>query len=269
MSNGICVLAQNNNTTNYVEQAYALALSILANSPNTNISIITDDKIPSIYKDVFDKVISIPWIDSASESTWKIENRWKLYHVTPYRHTVVFDADMLVLDNIDLIWEPTTAPFIFTNKVYTYRNELVTSRYYRKAFDSNSLPNIYTGLYKFSKSEESKAFFILLEIIMKNWKIFYEKYAPNDMQSWNSVDLSAAIALKILDSNPKNDLTFTHMKTRTQYWQHEPNKWTEALPVDFGGNNLYIGGYKQFGIIHYVEDEFLTTDMIKWLEERV
>jgi hypothetical protein len=42
-----------------------------------------------------------------------------------------------------------------------------------------------------------------------------------------------------------------------------------VLPVDFGNNKLYIGGYKQSGILHYVEDEFLTADMLKWLEECV
>ena len=104
---------------------------------------------------------------------------------------------------------------------------------------------------------------------MKNWRTFYEKYASINMQDWNSVDLSAAIALKILDSNPKNELSFIHMKSHAQHWQHVPNKWTDSLQVDFSDDKLYIGGYKQSGILHYVEDEFLTPDMIKWLEERV
>ena len=161
MSNGVCVLAQNNNKTNYVEQAYALALSILATAPDTNISVVTNDAIPAAYKDVFDQVISIPWSDIAAGTMWKIENRWKLYHVTPYRNTVVFDADMLALDNISPIWENTN-DLIFTNTVTTYRNELVTNRYYRKTFDSNNLPNVYTGMYQFSKCEDTKAFFILI-----------------------------------------------------------------------------------------------------------
>ena len=38
MSNGVCVLAQNNSKTDYVQQAYALALSILATAPNTKTS---------------------------------------------------------------------------------------------------------------------------------------------------------------------------------------------------------------------------------------
>ena len=37
-----------------------------------------------------------------------------------------------------------------------------------------------------------------------------------------------------------------------------PAKWTDALPVDFGNDSIYINGYKQSGVLHYVEDEFLT-----------
>ena len=43
MSNGVCVLAQNNKTTDYVRQTYALALSILEHNTNTKISLITND----------------------------------------------------------------------------------------------------------------------------------------------------------------------------------------------------------------------------------
>ena len=50
---------------------------------------------------------------------------------------------------------------------------------------------------------------------------------------------------------------------------HAPSKWTDALSVDFGNDSVYINGYKQSGVLHYVEDEFLTADMLKWLEERV
>ena len=272
MSNGICVVAQNNSTTNYVKQAYALALSILAKSPNTNISLITNDIVPSMYKDVFDKVIPIPWSDIAYND-WKIENRYKVYYVTPYINTIVFDVDMLVLDDITPIWS-NLHNLSFTTNIKTYRNEPVTTRYYRKAFDANNLPEVYVGMYQFSKCNEAHNFFKLLDVIMKNWRVFYKKYAPKSMQNWNSVDLSAAIALKLLDShnttlNSNSMLSFTHMKPQAQRLDHIPNKWTDALSVDFGNDNIYINGYKQSGVLHYVEDEFLTSDMLTWLEERV
>lgn len=264
MSNGICVLAQNNDTTNYVEQAYALALSVLSHSPNTNISIITNDKISSKYKNVFDQVISIPGVDLAENKNWKIDNRWKLSQLTPYSNTTVFDADMLVLDPINF----STNELAFTTTVNTYRNTTVTSRYYRKTFDDNNLPNIYTGMYQFKKSSNTTAFFNLLEVIMNNWEVFYKTYTPLSMQTWNSVDVSAAIALKILDIDYTSNLTFTHMKPHVQNIEPVPSKWTNDLSVDFG-DNIYINGFKQSGVLHYVEDEFLTLEMLKWLEERV
>ena len=266
MNNGVCILAQNNSTTNYVEQAYALTLSILANDPNTKVSIITNDVISATYKNVFDQIISIP-SDAAATADWKIDNRWKLYDLTPYDNTIVFDADMLILDSINYIWSDI-ANLSFTTNVTTYRNEPITTRYYRKAFDANNLPNIYTGMYRFRKSKEAESFFKLLEIIMTYWEVFYNKYAPNSLQDWNSVDLSAAIALKILNIDYSTSMQFTHMKTQAQHWNNVPVKWTEVLPVDFG-NNLYIGGYKQSGVFHYVEDDFLTSKILLQLEERV
>ena len=275
MSNGICLVAQNNKTTDYIRQAYALALSILANSPRTNVSLITNDDVNPTYQKVFDKIIPIPWGDSAKNNQWKIDNRWKVYHVTPYENTVVMDVDMLVLDNISTIWQDfkKSPSLLFTKNVKTYRNELITSRYYRRAFDSNNLPNAYSGLYQFSKSDETKTFFVLLDVIMQNWQTFYNKFAPNSRQDWCSVDLSVAIALKILDMQgyylDKSLLTFTHMKSRLQNLNNPPVKWTDALSVDFGDNGLYINGYKQSNVLHYVEDEFLTNNMLAWLEEKV
>jgi hypothetical protein len=275
VSNGICLVAQNNKTTDYIRQAYALALSILANSPRTNVSLITNDDVNPTYQKVFDKIIPIPWGDSAKNNQWKIDNRWKVYHVTPYENTVVMDVDMLVLDNISTIWQDfkKSPSLLFTKNVKTYRNELITSRYYRRAFDSNNLPNAYSGLYQFSKSDETKTFFVLLDVIMQNWQTFYNKFAPNSRQDWCSVDLSVAIALKILDMQgyylDKSLLTFTHMKSRLQNLNNPPVKWTDALSVDFGDNGLYINGYKQSSVLHYVEDEFLTNNMLAWLEEKV
>ena len=60
MSNGVCLLAQNNDQTNYVRQAYALALSIVAKSPKQKVSLITNDTVDESYKKVFDQIIPIP-----------------------------------------------------------------------------------------------------------------------------------------------------------------------------------------------------------------
>ena len=269
MSNGICVVAQNNDTTDYVRQTYGLALSVLANNPNTNISIITNDNVPEKFKKVFDKIIEIPWGDLAKQK-WKIENRWKVYHCTPYRNTMVFDADMLILDDInwDYHYHNNLA---FTTNVTTFRQEIITNRYYRKTFDANELPDIYTAMYYFKKHPEVKAYFILLESIVNNWQYFYKKYANNKMQNWCSIDVSSAIACKILGSqyySTNDQLTFTHLKPYVQNFCKVPSNIFDECTVDID-DGIYINGYKQKGVLHYVEDKFLSNDMLSYLEEKI
>ena len=142
MSNGFCLLAQNNSTVDYIKQAYALAVSIHKFNKDQNISLITNDKVPEHYKSVFDKIIKIPWSDQAQETDWKIENRWKVYHASPYKHTIVMDVDMLVLHDITHWWdELKKRDLFFVSNVKNYRNEVITSRHYRKTFDENNLPD--------------------------------------------------------------------------------------------------------------------------------
>jgi hypothetical protein len=91
------------------------------------------------------------------------------------------------------------------------------------------------------------------------------------IQKWCSVDVSVAIALKILDmqaSYSQNNLTFTHMKPYLQNVKDIKEKWTDMLSVDYG-EGIYINGFKQTGVLHYVEDEFLTDNILSWLEEKV
>ena len=101
---GYLILAQNNSSNDYLRMAYVLALSIKTSQQEvTAVSLITDvpDAVPYHYREVFDHIIEIPWYDDALQSEWKIENRWKIYHITPYDETVLLDADMLFLTNVD------------------------------------------------------------------------------------------------------------------------------------------------------------------------
>ena len=70
MSKGYIVIAQNNDTTNYLEQAYALALNLkLTQSTVNNLTVCVDAKTKKQVKEkhyeVFDNIIYIPWQDDA------------------------------------------------------------------------------------------------------------------------------------------------------------------------------------------------------------
>ena len=272
MNKGFCLLAQNNSKTDYVRQAYALALSLHKYNSDQKISLITNDAVPKEWQSVFDQIIPIPWTDSAEDSEWKIENRWKVYHASPYDETIVLEADMLILSNITHWWnELSKHELFFTSNVLTYRKEVVTSRYYRKTFDANNLPNLYSALHYFKKGDTAKEFYTLLELIINNWALFYSKYAKEEYQKWCSIDVCAAIASKILGNekeitNPNSFVTMTHMKPAVQNWQNVPRNWTSVLGRYYRNDgNLLLGNFLQNGILHYVEDEFLTDAIIEKL----
>lgn len=273
-SKGFCILAQNNNDTDYVRQAYALACSIHKFNENQNVCLITNDTVPEEYAYAFDTIVSIPWTDQAEGKDWKIENRWKVYHASPYEQTIVMDADMLVLQNIDHWWDYLeTKDLYFTTDVRTYRNEPILDRYYRKVFDSNNLPDLYSAFYYFKKGDVAKEFFNLVEIVMINWEHFYGTVAPVDYQKWCSVDVSCAIASKLL-GNEKiitdrfSPISFVHMKPRVQYWHFIPKYWTDVLDCFLNDKyKLMIGNFSQNGLLHYVEDKFLNDKIFARITE--
>lgn len=267
---GIVVLAQNLNAVDYVQQACLLAMSVAVTNPNTKISIITNDIVPSEYIKLFDKIIPIPFGDDAKESGWKTENRWKIFHASPYTKTLVMDVDTLILQDISSWWEFfSNYKLFFTSKVYTYRGDETESSYYRRTFKSNNLPNLYSGLHYFEKSDMALEFYQWLELITKNWELFYGKYAKNDYPGRSSIDVSSAIAAKILDceheiTNSKSTIPyFVHMKPMNQGWQLPKQNWRDCVGVYITRNcDLKIGNYIQKGVFHYTEKEFVTDAII-------
>ena len=74
MDKGYIVIAQNNDTTDYLEQAYALALNLkLTQSKVNSLTVCVDAKTKKLlkakHKEAFDNIVDIPWQDDAKEST--------------------------------------------------------------------------------------------------------------------------------------------------------------------------------------------------------
>jgi hypothetical protein len=275
MTKGYVVLAQNTDTIDYIRQAYALALSLkLSQRSVSNISIITDDVVPEEYKSVFENIIPIPWGDAAVNSRFKVENRWKIYHASPYDQTVVLDTDMLVLDDLSSFWDTFEHYDIYyTGKVLDYRNKTVTSDYYRKAFTANQLPNLYSGLHYFKKSDFAKEFYSWVEVITNNWELFYGKFVSEHYPDRASMDITAALAAKVMDvteqvTNIQHDpVTFIHMKSRIQGWSQPADSWMQSVAVYFDDLcKLKIANYQQQGVFHYTEKDFLTDKIVSKLE---
>ena len=274
ISQGFCIFAQHNNRTDYVRQAYALAMSIKIQMPSSKVCLITNVDVSASMRKVFDHVLDIPGNDEAVDQDWKIQNRYKIYQCTPFERSIILDADMLLLNNINYWWDfLKNYDMYFPSQVENYRGELCENNFYRKTFTSNDLPNLYCGMHYYHRCKQNDRFIDLLSNIVKNHKLFYEKFTPNNQQKWCSMDVSVALTSKLLGTTKKTtskhpSITFTHMKEHLQNWQHVPDHWMEKVNVYFDDQlNIKIGNFSQYGLLHYVQDEFLSDDLLKVIEK--
>lgn len=274
VSKGFLIYAENKEGVDYIEQAYALALSIKFSQQEVNsVSLVTNDPVQEKYSKVFDNIIPIPWYNTQGTEL-AAEHRWKLYHATPYEETIVLDADMLVLEDISTWWNHcTNFDILYCSKIKNYKNEcIVEDAVHRKTFIENNLSNPYCALHYFKKSEKSYEFYKVLEFVINNWEWAYSKFAPVNYQNWLSMDLSVAIAIELSGMHDVIDntspLEFVHMKPAIQNWPIVPEIWTNAVQYYLNNSGeFFVGNIKQTKIFHYVEKNFLTPKLLKQLEE--
>jgi len=271
MSKGHVFLAQNSDV-DYVTQAYALALSIKNNNViNNQTCLITNNTVPQEYRYAFDHVVDIPWKDNAKDSKWKIENRWKIINASPFKESLVYDTDMLLLSSNDHWWDfLKNTDVSLTSSVVDYKGRVINNDFYRKTFTANNLPNVYVGVHYFKKNKRAFEFYKWLEVITKNYEDFYDKFLPNHKQRFCSMDVNAALAVTFMQAEGEflnSPITFTHMKPAIQGWQTTPSSWKNVVGSYFNkDNSLIVGNFLQLGVFHYTEDMFLTKDIIEILE---
>jgi len=280
MSRGFILFAENQNGNDYVKMACVLAMTIkLSQNPElSNVSLITDDVVDEKYKSLFDHIIPIPWKNSNSATRFSTDHRWKIYHVSPYEKNISLDVDMLVLKDLTLYWEIfKNYKIYFTSKIKDYRGNHINNDFYRKAFTANNLPNFYSALHYFEKSDEAKEFYQWIELISNNWELFYGKYVSEFYPGRPSMDITSSLAAKILSetnskfTNEKSDpITFVHMKSKLQGWKVSHDDWMSSVGVYFDRDcNLKIGNFQQTEVFHYTEKRFLTDKIIEKIEKKL
>lgn len=283
MSRGYIVIAQNTKSVDYLQQAYALALNLkLTQSTVNNLTVcvdsITKKLITNKHKKVFDHIVDIPWNDDAEQMDWKINNKWKYLYMTPYDETVILDTDMMFPSDVSHWWDILSQRDVWaTTKVRTYKGEIVNSDYYRKYFTLNNLPNVYTAFFYFKKCELASELFAMNEIIFQNWQRFFFKYMPKGKPEFLSGDVAFALSMKLLGiehectrENIDTVPTFVHMKSHIQNIPTSliDENWTNTLPTYYRSyKDFHIGNFAQHLPFHYVEKDWITSNMIKQMEK--
>lgn len=275
---GFLTFAQNGET-DYLRMAYALGLSLKATQrrvPHLSVIITPGTDVPSHYRDVFDEVIDVPWLDEARDSTWKLENEWKAYHVTPYEETIKLDADMLFTSDMASAWDIMSKQDVFAcTTAETYRGEIVTSDYYRKTFTANRLPNVYTAMMYFRYSDLALELFEQVEVIYHNWQRFFYEFMDEPRPTFVSTDVVFALAMKVLGIEDECTFPqlsyprFVHMKSHIQNWpEGVSDDWMDHIGATLTPDlELKIGRFQQILPVHYHAKPFLTDDMIETYEK--
>jgi len=274
MNFGYLIIVSAHQDFDYLKCAYAAALSIKNTQKEgyDKVALVIDDKSQ------LDKIKS-PWVfDHVIE--WREQTFWNgrswMDQLSPFEHTICIDADMIFIRDyshwVDYFVE--NCELYICNKSYTYRGEIISDDFYRKTFTANELPNLYS-LYTYFKKDStiSREFFELGRFIISNplefKNIFLDKLKPKIV----GTDEAFALSSKLLDITDEisYDLDFpkvVHLKPMVQNWPWSADRVTEHAGFYFKPTGeLKIGNYNQTDLVHYVEKDLITDEIISLLED--
>jgi hypothetical protein len=216
----------------YVRCAQRLKSSILHFHPNAQVTIVTADMLP--HGDL---------------GGWA--NDWQMFQVSPYRQTIKLEADMIAASPIDHWWSLfALRDVVISLGARTYYDESATSRYYRKVFDQNNLPDVYNAITYWRLSKTAQDFFQLVKNIFEHCNEF--KKILKFSEETPSTDVVYAMAAQILGPEqvtlPKGlGPSIVHMKRYINSLQGED--WTRELIWET--DPFRINTVAQWGLVHY------------------
>ena len=216
----------------YVKCAEQLRNSILEFHPAANITIVTEDKLPYGRQGGF-------------------ADDWQMFAASPYRQTIKLEADMICAGPIDHWWTLfEKRDVVISQGARTFYDELAQSRFYRKIFDENNLPDVYNAITYWRLSQTSKEFFTLVRNIFENWTEYRRLLKfPDDEPTTDVVYAMAAVIIGEDQVTLPKGLgpTIVHMKRYINPIQS--NEWTKELIWE--NNPFRINTVAQWGLVHY------------------
>lgn len=216
----------------YEKCAQQLADSIHKFHPDANITILTTEMLP--YGDL-----------------GGYANDWQVFATSQYRQTIKLEADMICASPIDHWWTLfERRDVVISQGARTFYDEPATSRYYRKIFDNNNLPDVYNAITYWRLSKTAKEFFELVRNIFEHWNAYKTLLKfPDELPT---TDVVYAVAAQIMGPEQVTlpaglGPTIVHMKRHINPIQGDD--WTKELIWET--DPLRINTVAQHGLVHY------------------
>lgn len=269
---GFVSIAQNT-TVDYLSMAYVQAMNIKSVMPGSRYAVIVDSHtnglITEQHSRVFDYVIVLPE-DHAENQTWKLNNEWQVYWLTPFKETIKLEADLLFPTSIEHWWTAfRLRDVVLSTGCRDYQGKPATSRAYRKLFDDNDLPDVYNGLMYFRYSRTAEKFFVTAQELYRQWN----QVAPEliKVRGQATTDVVYALASRIvgpeLTTLPSADfINFTHMKPAINEWENGVD-FHHYLNVVVDAPMIRVNNVQQHHPFHYYFKDFLNKELIAQYEQ--
>lgn len=246
---GFLVVAANTDT-DYVACARRLAASVKQWHPDAKICLLSDQEH---HAPEFDYQKQFPFGDQCKDQKWKLANDWQAGTASPFRQTIKLEADMLICGPIDHWWTQfQVLDVCVSTGANDFYGETAQSRFYRKIFDVNNLPDVYNAVVYWRLSQTAHEFWYWVKTIFRHWDRYRTllKFPDDDP----STDLVYAMAAQIVGSDkvtqPWSDYPkIVHMKKHMIPINN--TDWTKELVWETDDNCLRIQTVAQWGAFHY------------------
>lgn len=241
---GYLIVAQNSKSVDYVACAIQLARSIRQFHPDVKIALLTDSTDKS---DVFD--YHVTFTHPLSDNPYA--NDWQVFGASPFRQTIKLEADMVVASEIDHWWMMLEhRDVVISTGARDFYDQPATSRFYRKVFDTNNLPDVYNAITYWRLSETAQQFFQLVRSIFEQWAEYKTLLKfPDEVPS---TDLVYAMAAQIMGPEQVT-MPFATYPQIVHMKKHMiptlSQDWTQELTWEV--NPLRINTVAQWGAVHY------------------
>lgn len=237
---GYVIPAWNTDSVDYESCAKKLAASIREWHPAANITILTNSDLPEGAQGGF-------------------ANDWHVFRASPYRQTIKLEADMWCAGPIDHWWTMFEhRDVVISQGSRDFYDRPCRSRFYRKIFDENQLPDVYNAITYWRVSETATEFFRWVKRIFSDWDRFRGllKY-PEEQPSTDVVyAMAAEIVGRDLVTLPLGvGPQIVHMKRHMIPVTSED--WTKELVWEFTDPGLRINTVAQWGMVHYHVKDWL------------
>ena len=268
MSKGILCLAQNNGEVDYIKLAYLQRLSLRLTNPHLPYALITDSssaaQLTEEQRHAFDHVIVLQH-DQAHDQTWKQRNEYQLFAYSPFRETIKVEADLVFTRSIDHWWHSLRKrDVVISTGCVDHKGRTGTSRAYRKLFDINHLPDIYSGLMYWRRSHLAYAFFEAVQEIHLQWSTVQKNLIACYDPGSNDVVFALAVLLFGEENCTLPALDFfrmAHLKS-AHVGAKAGVPWYQMHHVEVSPPQIRINGFAQQHPVHYHEKDWCTQEII-------